>query len=72
MAKKFVDMYYGILNNSHELMYRFYRAGSTVTVSEALENGTTVTETADTEEVSLPVGLEGQGSLLDQSSSRVE
>lgn len=50
VAKKFVDMYYGILNNSHELMYRFYRAGSTVTVSEALENGTTVTETADTEE----------------------
>lgn len=50
MSKKFVDMYYNILNNSHELMYRFYRTGSTVTVSEALENGATVMESADNEE----------------------
>ncbi|CAD7696537.1 unnamed protein product [Ostreobium quekettii] len=50
VAKRFIDMYFGILNTSRQLLYRFYRTDSTVMVSESLEDGSTLSESADTEE----------------------
>jgi len=50
VAKQFVRLYYSILNMHHEHLYQFYGKSSTVVVSEMLEGGETMTETAEDEE----------------------
>lgn len=50
VSKQFVRLYYSILNMHHEHLYQFYGKSSTVVVSEMLEGGETMTETAEDEE----------------------
>lgn len=50
VAKQFVRLYYSILNMHHEHLHQFYGKSSTVVVSEMLEGGETMTETAEDEE----------------------
>lgn len=49
VAKQFVRLYYGILNTHPEFLYQFYGKNSTVTVSETMEEGETLMETAEDE-----------------------
>lgn len=51
VAKQFVRLYYSILNTHHEYLHQFYGPDSAIVVSEMLEGGTTMTESADTQEV---------------------
>eukprot|EP00210_Caulerpa_lentillifera_P008026 g7663.t1 len=49
LAKQFVHLYYGVLNTHHEYLYQFYGKNSTVTVSETMDEGGTLVETAEDE-----------------------
>eukprot|EP00210_Caulerpa_lentillifera_P007323 g6999.t1 len=50
VSKQFVRLYYSILNTHHEHLHQFYGKSSTVVVSEMLDSGETMTETAEEEE----------------------
>lgn len=51
VAKQFVRLYYSILNTHHEYLHQFYGQESAIVISEMLEGGKTMTESADTQEV---------------------
>lgn len=50
VAKQFVKLYYSILNTHHEYLHQFYGQESAIVVSEMLDGGKTMTESADTHE----------------------